>query len=77
MTLTSSEDSNALCIMVATIYAARMGVYWANAGPKTKESFRAHRQQMIEVSITEAIMICEAVERDFPSDRNPPDADHT
>lgn len=67
MTLTSRGDQNALCIMVASIYAGRMAAYWAKAGPKTKESFREHRKHMIEVSITEAVMICEAVERDFPT----------
>lgn len=65
--LTPKEDRNTLTIMVAAIYAGRMAAYWGNAGPKTKESYREHRKQMIEVSITEAVMICEAVERDFPS----------
>jgi hypothetical protein len=53
--------------MAATIYAARLGAYMADAIPKTAESWHKHRVACIEVSITEAVMICEAVERDFPS----------
>lgn len=66
--LTPKDDQNALCIMVATIYASRMAAYWSSAVPKSNESFRKHRKDMIDVSITEAVMICEAVERDFPSE---------
>lgn len=60
-------DQQCLAQMVATIYGARMTAFWSAALPKTRETWHKQREAVIEASVTDAVMICEAVERDFPS----------
>lgn len=51
--------------MVATIYAARLNCYMSNLAPKMQAAWHEYRKQAIDASIAEAVMICEAIERDF------------
>jgi hypothetical protein len=65
--MTDRWDQQSLAQMTATIYAARMTAYWSAALPKTKETWHKQRKAVIKASITDAVMICEMVARDFPT----------
>lgn len=64
--MTTQADQNALAVMVASIYAARLSAYMAFATTNTEAFWRPYRDACIQRSITDAVAICEAVNQDFP-----------